>query len=131
MLATAPQLTAATQLSPPHTISSFTRRIDKTGDKRIDFSEFQKAFGLIKKQAVQSFMVKMGMTKGRIAFLLVYAVIVLLLVFIFIFLGVGAFTGASTISALVNSALTGGAGIAMNLKGDEEKKKPEIDAEDI
>ena len=63
------------------------------------------------------------MTKGRVYFLLVYSIVVLLLIFVFIFLGVSAFTGAGALNAVVNSALAGGAGIAMNLKGKEEGKE--------
>lgn len=101
------------------------RRIDKNDDKTIGYDEFQKAFPLIQKVAVAEYMEKMGMTKGRVIFLLCYAIVILLLIFVFIFLGVGAFTGASTLSAVVNSALTGGSGIAMNMGGDDKKKEPE------
>lgn len=79
-------------------------------------------------------MAKAGVTMGRLLFLLAYAIVVLLLIFVFIFLGVAAFTGANTMGAVVNSCMTAGAGLAMNLgggdDGDDDDDDEEVDISD-
>jgi uncharacterized membrane protein len=92
----------------------------------------QEGFELLKAQIVERHMAKAGVTLGRLIALLVYAVVVLLLVFVFIFLGVAAFTGANSMGAVVNSCMTAGAGIAMNLGGgeEEEEEAEEVDISD-
>lgn len=78
-------------------------------------------------------MAKKGITMGRLICLLIYAVIILLLIFVFIFLGVAAFTGANTMGAIVNSCMTAGAGIAMNLGGENgegEEEEEDVDLSD-
>lgn len=89
----------------------------------------QEGFELLREQVVARHMAKKGITMGRLVFLLIYAVVVLLLIFMFILLGISAFTGANTMGAVVNSCMTAGAGIAMNLGGNEEKE--EEDDEDV
>jgi uncharacterized membrane protein YqiK len=92
----------------------------------------QEGFELLKAQIVERHMAKAGVTMGRLVSLLVYAVVILLLVFVFIFLGVAAFTGANSMGAVVNSCMTAGAGIAMNLGGgdEEEEEAQEVDISD-
>lgn len=93
----------------------------------------QEGFDLLKQQIVERHMTKKGITIGRLVCLLAYAVVILLLIFVFIFLGVAAFTGANTMGAVVNSCMTAGAGLAMNLKGgndDEDEEKEDVDLSD-
>lgn len=92
----------------------------------------QEGFDLLKQQIVERHMVKKGITMGRLICLLAYAVIILLLMFVFIFLGVAAFTGANTMGAVVNSCMTAGAGLAMNLGGgdDEDEEEDNVDLSD-
>jgi hypothetical protein len=108
-------------------------RVDRSGDGRIGYREFEDAFHLLQDMIVERHLEQAGFTRARLLLLLMYSIVVLGLIFVFIFVGVAAFTGVGTIGAVVSSLMTAGAGIAMNLKeslkAKESEKKPVVDTE--
>jgi hypothetical protein len=100
-------------------------------DALMSYKEFESCYEAIQDLIVEHTMKLRGITKGRLIFLLTYAIFLLLLIFVFIFVGVAAFTGAGTLGAIVNSLLAAGSGIALNLKGKKEEENEEAQKETV
>ena len=77
---------------------------------------------MLRMEVVYRVLEEWGVTRERLLFGLVYAVVTLLLLFGFIFVGIAAFTEASSFASVINALLPVLSGTALGAGGREVKR---------